>query len=312
MFERFEEFLVLSKTLNFNIAANVLHMSQSSLTRHIAGLEASLGFRLFDRAPMKLTSEGQYFVTATSKLFDDYVDVVKKCRDMARESQNSICINMPKASNAYWDDIVYESVSEMQLHHPEIPLPHFCQQSTITIEASVLSGIADVGIVFRKPKELPESFSCIQLMSFPLAVYFVKSSPLVMLDEVSFEDLADKYLVCPTNAQLQTTFEGAVDAFRRNGIEPRYRVRELEEFDRLSYILNDDEIVFGNNINRSSVRRNLLGRPVVGKCVDYPVYLLYNAHSSKPATGLFVDICVEVAKRLDIRAFEKDNRSALS
>lgn len=312
MFERFEELLVLSKTLNFNIAASVLHMSQSSLTRHIAGLEASLGFRFFDRSPMKLTSEGQYFVTATSKLFDDYMDVVKKCRDMARESQNSICINMPKASNAYWDDIVYESVSELQLRHPEIPLPHFCQQGTITVEASVLSGIADVGIVFREPKELPEAFSCTRLMSFPLAVYFVKSSPLAMLDEVSFEDLADKYLICPTNAQLQATFEGAVDAFRRNGVEPKYRVRELGEFDRLSYILNDDEIVLGNNINRNSAHRNLLGRPIVGKCVDYPVYLLYNARSPKPATGLFVDICVGVAKHLDIRSFEKDSYGSLS
>lgn len=296
MLEQVEELRELARTLNFNTTAQLLHMSQSTLTRHVAGLEGKLGFRLFERTPMRLTQAGRYYIASVGKLYDEYLQVVEQCTHIATRSKESVCMNVVAATHSQWGDIFYEAITLMQERYPEIPEAHFCLQRGMTIEASVLSGVADVGIVFRKPEELPDGFTCLQIAEFPLAAYFNDTSPLAKLDQVSFDDLADYYLVCPSSPQLQTTFDGAVDAMRRNGVEPRYRIRNFSDFDRVHYLMADDEFVFGNDIPGMTDPTNALTSAVmVGKHNTYPVYLLFNTNSNKIATALFVDICLEIA-----------------
>lgn len=62
--EVLREFIAIVKLGGFNRAARKLHLSQSSLSAHIAALEKNLGFKLFDRStqPPAATLEGQIFL----------------------------------------------------------------------------------------------------------------------------------------------------------------------------------------------------------------------------------------------------------
>lgn len=54
------EFVTLAKTKNYMEAADILYISQSSLSKHIQSIERELGVTLFDRSTrrVKLSADG--------------------------------------------------------------------------------------------------------------------------------------------------------------------------------------------------------------------------------------------------------------
>ena len=67
------EFVEFSKHLNFSAAARFLHMSQSSLSKHIADLEKEVGFPLVDRdGGVALTVAGKHFLTSVEDILYNY------------------------------------------------------------------------------------------------------------------------------------------------------------------------------------------------------------------------------------------------
>lgn len=295
MLEKIEELQTLARTLNFSAAAAELHISQPSLTRHIASLEKELGLTIFNRTPMTLTPEGQYYVAATAKLLEDYEHIVQECHRIAQFDRESLSINMAIASHTIWSTWIYEAITRLEEILPGTPTPHLCQSKNVTIEASVLTGLADVGVIFRSMPIVPDGFALRKIGELPLAVYFTPDSDLAASSHASFSDLQEKYLVCPSNPQLKCLFDAAIDVFRANGVEPKYRVREFDDYDRIAYLLRSDEIVFGYTIE--AFTPGLQSCPMVDQHVTHPVYLLYRTVNAKSATLPFVDLCEQIAAR---------------
>lgn len=70
----FSEFILLSRYLNFSLAARHLHMTQPGLSRHISMLEQEVGCTLFkrDTHSVRLSEKGKYFLKGIEKIAKDY------------------------------------------------------------------------------------------------------------------------------------------------------------------------------------------------------------------------------------------------
>ncbi len=72
--EKVKTFLTLADTLSFTKTANLLHKSQSVVSRHILSIEAEVGFPLFirDSRFCSLTPAGERYAEGLRKLSDQY------------------------------------------------------------------------------------------------------------------------------------------------------------------------------------------------------------------------------------------------
>lgn len=297
MLEFSREFLVLANHANFVKASEELHISQPSLTRHIASLERELGFRLFDRASMTLTAAGRFYLGTISNVIAEIDEIVEQGRRIDSEHDASVSVNMIASSNNQFTDIVYESMSLLQSRHPYAPPACLFDDDQLTIASSVFLGKADVGVVFSIPADLPEGFACELLFELPLLVWMHKDNPLAQRLNITLDDLSDCYLINPSTPNLLTTFEGAVETFRKHGIEPKHRVRTLTEFDRIPFTLQPDEILFKTaNVANIPIPATFIAEArFADPGPKYQVYLLYRKRSNNTLVADFVKICHEVA-----------------
>ena len=85
--EQICEFVTLAEQRNYLITADIMYMTQATLSRHIISLEEELGFSLFDRTTkrIELTSDGTHFLAFARdiiKLKNSYEEAIKKAKSI--------------------------------------------------------------------------------------------------------------------------------------------------------------------------------------------------------------------------------------
>lgn len=92
--QHLQEFITLAQTQNFLEAADALFMSQSTLSRHIKGLEDELGFPLFKRTTrhVYLTKYGQILLPYAHRISSQFDQFSKELA--AEEAGKGICLRI--------------------------------------------------------------------------------------------------------------------------------------------------------------------------------------------------------------------------
>lgn len=97
--EYLREFVTFSRLMNFSRAAKQLHISQPTLSNHIAAIEAEVGSVLVGRStPLRLTQSGRVFLEGASSVIEAYNRTLELTRSAA-EIELSLTITSSSDSN---------------------------------------------------------------------------------------------------------------------------------------------------------------------------------------------------------------------
>lgn len=111
-------FLSLAECLNFTRAAEKEHMTQTSMSRKISGLEEEMGVRLFyrDNHQVILTDAGSEFYVQAQKLLDVYESTVRLVQNVEQGYARSLKIGV----GIYEDELLDTFLGQYVMAHPDV------------------------------------------------------------------------------------------------------------------------------------------------------------------------------------------------
>lgn len=92
--EYYNEFVTLAEIKNYQIAAEMLFISQSTLSRHIQAMEEELHIQLFDRSSKdtSLTDAGQLLISYAQEISSEYEECMTYIKDIKVQKTMTLSI----------------------------------------------------------------------------------------------------------------------------------------------------------------------------------------------------------------------------
>ena len=175
--DQLRAFLAAVETGSFSAAGRKLSRAQSAVSEMIAGLEAEIGVKLFDRSGRlpKLTAEGEVLLS-DARGIAAAVDAMKsRARGMAAglEPELSVVVDVMFPIPA-----IATMAKEFRQHFPVTPLRLFVEALGAAYEP-VLAGRASLGIVGSLPI-IPGDFRAEPLGSVAMVIVAAADHPLAL------------------------------------------------------------------------------------------------------------------------------------
>ena len=139
-----ECFKAATKTLNFTIAAQQIHISQPSFSRNISMLEEEVGFPLFWRSKqngLRLTPAGLVLYNKIVDLEAEYKETLHKAKQISRGEDGKIVIGVLHGISL--DSKSFYHIDQFQKRYPHVVVEFKCC-TLREMENSLINGSVDI------------------------------------------------------------------------------------------------------------------------------------------------------------------------
>ena len=157
-FSSMEYFTVLAQERNFTRAAERLHITQQSLSSHIAGMEKELGSQLLvRRVPLELTYAGEVMLKYATDFQQFHINMQREFCDISQKQKGILRVG---AASTRGQMILPRTVALFQESYPNIVV-ELTEGSNGELHQKLLKGFIDLAIA-----EFPESLPGVSMIDF--------------------------------------------------------------------------------------------------------------------------------------------------
>ncbi|MBE5891207.1 MAG: LysR family transcriptional regulator [Lachnospiraceae bacterium] len=278
--EHIKEFLVLSTVLNYERAADILYISQSSLFKHIKVLEADLGVELFEKNGKRIN---------LTKFGEKLIPYAKKIEAMDENFRRSLTGNLPgepEVIRMYAERPFIDLVMDFNLRHPGIQVDAFYGQEGMDGSKILATGAADVAIL-ENVFGLDDTFEIIPFERRPLSVLVYDDHPLAKRKVVAVSELKEEKFVAL--ALLPNGNERHERLFKKAQFEPHIVITATsdESLQRMVREKIGIALVFENSIDYHVNGLKLINLKTSMRRDSYLCYKKQNTGTD--ATDIFIE-----------------------
>ena len=226
-FNALAEFVELANSLSFTATARSLHISQSTLSRHISELERELKVRLFDRTPnsIRLTTAGKVFYKNAEGLVRGMHSTIGEVRSAELSQVTTLSVTGSTIEPAFARFI---SLMTTRAACDRLPVSYSYRftrsldnSSDCPAAFTTLRNKSADFLIEIVPDDMPclKEFDVIKLFREPLTIVASADNPLARKKRVTFDDLRRCSLLA--FEVYQTCFDILTRPFVNAGYDPR-------------------------------------------------------------------------------------------
>jgi len=205
-FRQLEYFVTISELENFTRTAEVLHVSQPSVTKAIKSLEGELKLTLIDRSQkhVQLTEEGRTFLIHAQRIMRDVQAAYQDMQRFHSEARGTIRFGIPPMVEGY---LFPDFFTKFRTVYPDITLDVQELSDSMEVREQADLGELDFGIVLASPDDVVENEFLI--MKDEMGLCLPEGHPLAALETVPFGRLRrEKFIMQqPHTFQYQSVFD---------------------------------------------------------------------------------------------------------
>lgn len=209
------EFVTLAETKKYRAAAHILHISQSTLSRHIQTLEQELGCVLFSRSTreVSLTECGKIYLPFAKKIANEHQKALSAIMTHEREKQAIVRVGMvhnPELYNAI------QLVLAFQQGHPDVPV-HVVESTLYELYTDYTAGKLNlVSVAYADWETAPANF--IPIGKSRLMAILPIEHPYAAWQNIPLSALEQVKLIVPE--ERENLYRYLFEMLEREGIRP--------------------------------------------------------------------------------------------
>lgn len=244
-----EEFLVLSRTLNYTAAAQESHVSRPTLVEHMTELEAELGCTLFikNEGRPTLTPIGRRFVATAMGLVESISDIVTEYRSL---QENYLSVRIAATNLPWLESSIHRAKRTLEEMHPRKIVEIVATPGAASTADALLDGSNDIVVTGRKSWEgcrseaiMPCGVSGFELQTESIMLLMTEGNPLFGKPDIEAKDLDGSCLLLPPDIYNGYMRDGVADRFMEHGA--KISLRPLSFGDHFEYFSHGFDEEFG-------------------------------------------------------------------